>query len=59
MPLMINNSQGDNPRCSTRDENSQPSRTFSPRAATGYKHRCVDVLAHTQGCHITKTKWVT
>ena len=28
------NCQGDNPICSTRDEISQPSRTFSPRAAT-------------------------
>jgi len=27
--------QGDNPVCSTRDEISQPSRSFSPRAATG------------------------
>jgi len=27
------NSQGDNPICSTRDEISQPSRPFSPRAA--------------------------
>ena len=27
--------QGDNPVCSTRDEISQPSRPFSPRAATG------------------------
>jgi len=27
------NSQGDNPVCSTRDEISQPSRPFSPRAA--------------------------
>ena len=26
--------QGDNPVCSTRDEMSQPSRPFSPRAAT-------------------------
>ena len=26
--------QGDNPVCSTRDEISQPSRPFSPRAAT-------------------------
>jgi len=26
---------GDNPVCSTRDEISQPSRPFSPRAATG------------------------
>jgi len=33
----IINSQGqcDNPVCSTRDEISQPSRPFSPRAATG------------------------
>jgi len=29
-----NNSQGDNPICSTRDEISQPSRPISPRAAT-------------------------
>jgi len=28
------NSQGDNPKCSTRDEISQPSRPISPRAAT-------------------------
>jgi len=28
------NNQGDNPICLTRDEISQPSRTFSPRAAT-------------------------
>jgi len=27
-------SQGDNPVCSTRDEISQPSQLFSPRAAT-------------------------
>jgi len=26
--------QGDNPVCSTRDDISQPSRPFSPRAAT-------------------------
>jgi len=34
---VITNSQGqgENPVCSTRDEISQPSRTFSPRAATG------------------------
>ena len=30
------NTQGDNPVCSTRDEISQPSRPFSPRAATPY-----------------------
>ena len=29
--------QGDNPVCSTRDEISQPSRAFSPRAATAGK----------------------
>ena len=29
------NSQGDNPICSTGGELSQPSRLFSPRAATG------------------------
>ena len=29
--------QGDNPVCSTRDEISQPSRPFSPRAATGVR----------------------
>jgi len=29
------NRQGDNPICSTRDEILQPSRLFSPRAATG------------------------
>jgi len=34
MPLIIKNSQGDNPTCSTRDEIPQPSRPFSPRAAT-------------------------
>jgi len=32
------NSQGDNPICSTRNEISQPSRPFSPRAATGHYH---------------------
>jgi len=31
---MIKNSQGDNYRCSTRDENSLPSRPFSPRATS-------------------------
>jgi len=30
--------QGNNPVCSTRDEISQPSRPFSPRAATC--HQC-------------------
>ena len=30
------NSQGDNPRNSTRDEISQPFRPFSPQAATGH-----------------------
>jgi len=30
------NSQGDNPVCLTRDEMSQPSRTFAPRAATAF-----------------------
>jgi len=33
------NSQGDNPICSTRDEISQPSRPISPRAATGGRFR--------------------
>jgi len=30
--------QGDNPVCSTRDENLQPSRPFSPRATTGLQY---------------------
>jgi len=33
-PLHYENSQGDNPICSTRDKISQPSRPISPRAAT-------------------------
>jgi len=33
--------QGDNPVCSTRDEILQPSRSFSPRAATDYTYRTV------------------
>jgi len=36
---MIKNSQDDNPRCSTRDGNLQPSRPFSARAATGQYHK--------------------
>jgi len=32
---MINNSQDDNPICSTRAGNSQPSQPFQPRTATG------------------------
>jgi len=34
-------SQGDNLICSTRDEISQPSRPFSPRASTNYHCRCI------------------
>ena len=33
-PLYYENSQGDNPICSTRDEISQPSQPISPPAAT-------------------------
>jgi len=36
---MIKNSQSNNPRCSTRDENSQPSQPFSPRAATAFQYQ--------------------
>ena len=37
-PLINKSSQGKNPRCSIRDEISQPSRPFSPRAATPTTH---------------------
>jgi len=33
------NSQDDNPVCSTRDEISQPSRSFIPRTATRNRHQ--------------------
>jgi len=36
------NRQGDNPMCWTRDEISQPSRPFSPRAATAF-HECARI----------------
>jgi len=42
--IINSNGQGDNPVCSTRDEISQPSLPFSPRAATDtqYAHsRCI------------------
>ena len=32
--IIYSQGQGDNPLCSTRDQISQPSRPFSPRAAT-------------------------
>jgi len=35
--------QGDNPVSSTRDEISQPSRPFSPRAATAARDHCAAV----------------
>ena len=45
------NRQGDNPICSTRDEISQPCRSFSPGAATVYDIWSLKVSKTTEICY--------